>query len=215
MRNTKNLQTIVILEKDSGSPLANLAASCFTQASLHQPTCTDTTHKLVKQHKPDLAIIDLDMVDGEIQEFIKSLKNSSPQTTCIVASYIEEDKEIFLALKAGAKGYLLKDKEEDQLLKHIVNIMDGQPTVAPSIAYQMLGYFHKQPDFDNQEALSERENQILKLIASGKKRALVASELNISMNTVASHLKAIYRKLNINSRAEATLEAVRRGLIKK
>ena len=79
----------------------------------------------------------------------------------------------------------------------------------------MLGYFHKQPSFDNNVQLSERESEILKLIAKGLKRAEVAKQLNISLNTVAAHLKTVYRKLNINNRAEATMEAFRRGLIKK
>lgn len=210
-----NLKSIVVLEGASGSPLASLAASHYNQAELLQVNSINTALKSIKKNKPDLAIIDLEVVNGEAPNFLKSIKSSSPETTCIVASYIEEDKEIFHALKAGAKGYLLKDKEEDQILKHLVNIIDGQPTVAPAIAYQMLGYFHQQPNFENQEKLSDRESEILKLIASGYKRAAAAEKLNITLNTVATHLKAIYSKLNINSRAEATLEAIRRGLISK
>jgi len=215
MKNNNNLQTIVVLEDVTNSLLANLSATYNSHAELLQPKSLDIAQKIIKKHKPELVIIDLGIVHGQIPEFIKSIKNSSPKTTCIVASYIEEDKEIFLALKAGAKGYLLKDKEEDQILKHLINILDGQPTVAPAIAYQMLGYFHHQPSFENQESLSDRESEILKLIASGLKRSTVAEQLNISLNTVATHLKAVYSKLNINSRAEATLEALRRGLIKK
>lgn len=210
-----DLKSIVVLEESSGSPLTSIAASHYTKAELLQINSISTALKSIKKGKPDLAIIDLEAVDGQAPEFIKSIQKNSPETTCIVASYIEEDKEIFHALKAGAKGYLLKDKEEDQILKHLVNIVSGQPTVAPAIAYQMLGYFHQQPSFEDQEELSERESEILSHIAHGHKRAAVAEKLNISLNTVATHLKAVYRKLNINSRAEATLEALRRGLIKK
>ena len=215
MKKHNNVQSIVVLEATEMNMLAALAGSHYRQAELLKTSTIDKAHKVIKKHKPDLAIIDLDVVDGMTPEFIKSVTTCSPGTKCIVASFIEEDKEIFQALKAGAKGYLLKDKEEDQILKHLVNILDGQPTVAPAIAYQMLGYFHQQPSFDNDAQLSDRESEILKLIASGKKRAEVAETLNITMNTVATHLKTIYSKLNINSRAEATLEAIRRGLIKK
>jgi len=212
---SNRLKSIVVLEADTESLLATMATSHYTKATLHQSGCLKETQKIVKKQKPNLAIIDLCLVDGQVHEFIKALRTSSPETTCIVASYIEEDKDIFQALKAGAKGYLLKDKEQDQILKHLVNILDGQPTVAPAIAYQMLGYFHQQPNFDNDVQLSNRESEILKLIASGHKRAEVAEVLNITLNTVATHLKTVYSKLNINSRAEATLEALRRGLIKK
>ena len=215
MKNNNNLQSIVVLESTASTLLAGVAATYCSHAELFQPSSINKAHEVIKKQQPDLAVIDMDVVDGKIPEFLKSLKTSSPKTTCIVASHIEEDKEIFIALKSGAKGYLLKDKEEDQILKHLTNILDGQPTVAPAIAYQMLGYFHQQPNFDNQETLSDRESEILKLIASGYKRAAAAEKLNITLNTVATHLKAIYSKLNINSRAEATLEAIRRGLISK
>lgn len=215
MTKNKKLQSIFVLEDNAVSLLANIAASHYPNAELFQPNSINNAQKTIKKIKPDLIIIDLGLLNGEITEFIKSIKINSAKSTCIVASHIEEDEELFLALKAGAKGYLLKDKEEEQILKHLVNILDGQPTVAPAIAYQMLGYFHQQPNFDNQESLSNRESEILKLIASGHKRASVAEKLSISLNTVATHLKAIYSKLNINSRAEATLEALRRGLISK
>ncbi|VAW94247.1 hypothetical protein MNBD_GAMMA21-2067 [hydrothermal vent metagenome] len=215
MKHAKKLQSIFVLEDNPASILANIAASQYPNAELFQPNSVDNAQKIIKKNKPDLIIIDLSLIDDEITEFINAVKINSPKSTCVVASHIEEDKELFLALKAGAKGYLLKDKEEDQILKHLINILDGQPTVAPAIAYQMLGYFHRQPNFENQEALSDRESEILKLIASGHKRASVAEKLSISLNTVATHLKTIYRKLNINSRAEATMEALRRGLIKK
>ncbi len=215
MTKNKKLQSIFVLEDNTVGLLANLATSHYPNAELFQPDSVDKAQKIIRKQKPDLVIIDLGLIDGEITEFIRAIKINSPKSICVVASHIEEDTELFLALKAGAKGYLLKDKEEDQILKHLVNILDGQPTVAPAIAYQMLGYFHRQPDFENQEILSDRESEILKLIASGHKRATVAEQLNISLNTVATHLKAVYSKLNINSRAEATLEALRRGLIKK
>ena len=188
---SNRLKSIVVLEADTESLFATMATSHYTKATLHQSGCLKETQKIVKKQKPNLAIIDLCLVDGQVHEFIKALRTSSPETTCIVASYIEEDKDIFQALKAGAKGYLLKDKEQDQILKHLVNILDGQPTVAPAIAYQMLGYFHQQPNFDNDVQLSNRESEILKLIASGHKRAEVAEVLNITLNTVATHLKTV------------------------
>lgn len=209
------LQDIVLLETSDSDQLAQMLADRYPFANLYPTSCPVQAGKLINRHQPNLAIIDLDVVDGQTAEFISKLRSVSPQTLCIVASFIEEDTEIFYALKAGAKGYLLKDREPDQMLKHLENILVGQPTIAPEIANHMLGYFHKQPNFNNTEQLSDRENEILALIASGMKRAAVAKQLNITLNTVATHLKAIYNKLNINSRAEATLEAVRRGLIKK
>jgi DNA-binding NarL/FixJ family response regulator len=210
-----NFQNIVILENADTRQLTQLLADQYPRATLHHTSKPRQANSLVSRHQPELAVIDLDVINGETPGFIRQLKSDSPQTMCVVASYIEEDTEIFYALKAGAKGYLLKDRETDQILKHLENILAGQPTIAPQITYHMLGYFHKQPNFSNEEKLSDRENEILALIARGLKRTEVAAQLNISLNTVATHLKAVYSKLNINSRAEATLEAVRRGLIKK
>ena len=209
------MQTIVILESNEENLLVPLIAAEFSSAKLFHSDSPKNVLNHIKKLKPNLAIIDLDMVDENIPDYMRSLRAYSPETIYIVASNIEEDKDIYLALKAGAKGYLLKDKEQDQILKHLLNTLDGKPTVAPAIAYHLLGYFHQQPNFDNEVQLSDREGEILKLIATGLKRAEVARTLNISLNTVSTHLKAVYSKLNINNRAEATLEALRRGLIKK
>jgi len=209
------LHGIIILERSEENLLTPIIAAQYPSVDLHHLDSPKVARKYIEELKPDLAIIDLDLIDGDIPDYIKSLRSVSPETTYIAASNTEDDKEIFLALKAGAKGYLLKDKEEDQIIKDLLDTLSGQPTVAPAITYQMLGYFHQQPNFNNDAPLSNRENEILKLIAKGLKRSEVASELNISLNTVATHLKSIYNKLNINNRAEATMEALRRGLIKK
>ncbi|MEJ2392938.1 MAG: response regulator transcription factor [Gammaproteobacteria bacterium] len=206
---------ILVIEKAEEHQLQRKLMGHYPGATIHQASNLTEANALCKRVMHNLVIIDLDFADDDITALIRKLRSCAPQTTCVLACYIEEDMHIFHALKAGAKGYLLKDREPDQILKHLDNILAGLPTIAPEIAHHMLGYFHKQPNFDNAEQLSDRENEILALIANGHKRTQVAEQLNITSNTVASHLKAIYSKLNINSRAEATLEAVRRGLIKK
>ena len=206
---------ILVVEQSDAHQLLRMLTGHYRDAAIFHACDLVEAETLLNQRRPHLAVIDLDFADDAITEFILKLRACSPQTSCVVASHIQEDTRIFQALKAGAKGYLLKDREPDQILKHLDNILKGLPTIAPEVANHMLGYFHKQPSFDNNVPLSERENEILALIARGKKRTDVAQELNITTNTVSTHLKAIYSKLNINTRAEAALEAVRRGLIKK
>lgn len=169
--------------------------------------------EVFNQQKPDLIIIDLAMINGQKSKLISNFVKNSPGSTCVALANEDEHEDIFLALKAGAKGYLYKETSDEQLIKHLDLIIENRPDVSPAVAYQMIGYFHKRPMLLQETILSERECEILKLIARGKKRAEIAELLNISVNTVATHTKSIYNKLEINSRSEATREAIQRGLI--
>lgn len=211
------MKSILVLEKPKAgeTELATLLAQQYEQAQLIQKTSRKEARQIISRLAPELAVLDIELLDGQAPEFISSLLTMSPRTTCIVVAFENQHEKIFRALKAGAKGYLYKNNIEDQLLKHLDKILNNQPDVSPAVAYQMIGYFHKQPELPDDMVLSARETEILSLIASGKKRAEVAEKLHISLNTVATHIKAIYRKLDISSQSEATLEAIRRGLIKK
>lgn len=206
---------ILVIEKAEKHQLSNMLTSYYLCSTIYHASDLSEAYKLCTRYMPRLVVINLDFADDDIGMLIQKIRRCSPHTICVIACYIEEDRHIFYALKAGAKGYILKDREPDQILKLLDHILAGKPTITPEVANHMLGYFHKQPYIENSVQLSSRENEILRLIASGHKRAEVAQQLNISINTVATHLKAIYSKLNINSCTEATLEAIRRGLIKK
>jgi len=116
-------------------------------------------------------------------------------------------------LSAGAQGYLLKQQPADQLGRQLVQLHDGIPALSPSIARRIMEHFRMTgPVADDDAGLSDREKQTLGLIARGFRNVDVAESLGIAESTVASHIKSIYRKLGISTRAEASWHATRLGL---
>ena len=161
---------------------------------------------------PDIALIDLGLPDGSGVELIEAMQRKSLATLCIVASIFDDDGHIFPALRAGACGYLLKDQPIDAIVAALTGIAAGQPPLSPAIARRMLAFF--QPaQARPAPALTERETEVLRLIAKGMTQAETARLLGISQHTVAGYVKELYRKLNVSSRAEAALLARDMGLV--
>ncbi|MCK9538967.1 LuxR C-terminal-related transcriptional regulator [Dokdonella sp.] len=158
---------------------------------------------------PALALIDLGLPDGSGEELIEFLQPRG--TLCIVATVFDDDAHLFPALRAGAQGYVLKDQSPEALAELLTGIANGQPPLSPSIARRLLRHF--QPEPAGAAPLTPRETEVLGLIAKGLSVAEVAGLLGLSRHTVAGYLKDVYRKLAVGSRAEAALEAMRRGLI--
>lgn len=165
------------------------------------------------QQRFDIALVDLNLPDGSGVDAIRRIKRQFPETLCIVVTIYDDDTHLFPALQAGAQGYLLKDQSKQQITRRLKGIAEGEPPLSPAIARRLLGHFgdHSLPGEGN---LTAREREVLSLIAKGIKLAEVAGMLEISRHTVAGYVKEIYRKLDISSRAEATLEAARLGLIR-
>lgn len=164
---------------------------------------------------PPLALIDLGLPDGSGVRLIEALRAQPGHVLCIVATVFDDDAHLFPALRAGADGYVLKDQTPEALADMLRGIAAGQPPLSPSIARRLLRHFQPEPApaTTTDEALTARETDVLRLVAKGLTVAEVAGMLDLSRHTVAGYLKAIYRKLSVNSRAEAALEATRRGLV--
>ncbi|WP_271679436.1 response regulator [Thermomonas mangrovi] len=163
---------------------------------------------------PALALVDLGLPDGSGIQLIEALQQRGAGTFCIVATVFDDDAHLFPALRAGAQGYVLKDRDRDALAAMLRGIVDGQPPLSASIARRLLRHF--QPAVDAGEAqvpLTPRETEVLRLTAKGLTVGEVATVLALSRHTVSGYLKDIYRKLSVGTRAEATLEAARRGLV--
>lgn len=164
---------------------------------------------------PPLALIDLGLPDGSGVQLIEALRAKAAPTLCVVATVFDDDAHLFPALRAGAEGYVLKDQSHEALAEMLRGIAAGQPPLSPSIARRLLRHFQPAPAaaVDEAEALTGRETDVLRLIAKGLTVGEAAGLLDLSRHTVAGYLKTIYRKLSVNSRAEAALEATRRGLV--
>jgi len=160
---------------------------------------------------PPLALIDLGLPDGSGIELIEQLQPRG--TLCIVATVFDDDAHLFPALHAGAQGYVLKDQAPEALAAMLAGIAAGQPPLSPSIARRLLRHFAALAPAAPPAALTARESEVLRLVAKGLSAGEVAQLLQLSRHTVAGYLKEIYRKLSVGSRAEATLEALRRGLV--
>ncbi|OIQ65283.1 transcriptional regulatory protein DegU [mine drainage metagenome] len=163
------------------------------------------------------------MPDASGLELIRALVELRPQARSVVVTIFDDDDHLFPALQAGAFGYLLKDRPKIELRAQLRRIQDGEPPLSPSIARRMVQHFtrlHAGPapllnrDQEEQIALTERESEVLQLVGKGYTLPEIAVQLGLSRHTVADYVKQIYRKLNISSRAEAALEAVRRGLVR-
>jgi DNA-binding NarL/FixJ family response regulator len=166
--------------------------------------------------KPPLALIDLGLPDGSGLQIIEALKRDVPNCVTVVSTVFDDDAHLFPALRAGAQGYVLKDEPIESLATMLTGIVSGQPPLSPSIARRLLRHFQplgSTPTGSNDSELTARETEVLRLIAKGFTVPQVADTLTLTRNTVAGYLKDIYRKLRVSTRAEATLEAARRGLV--
>lgn len=178
-------------------------------------TVTEGRDWLLDSAPPDLALIDLGLPDGSGIELIQLLNRRSPQTVCVVATIYDDDAHLFPALRAGARGYILKDRGYDEAARLLQGISAGQPPLSPSIARKILASFQSPiPAADpEQPSLTPRETEVLRLISKGMTLAETAKLLQISRHTVDGYVKDIYRKLNVSSRAEAALTAHTLGLL--
>ena len=161
-----------------------------------------------------LALLDINLPDGSGIDLARDITAKSNDTYIVMTTIFDDDKHLFAALQAGAKGYLLKEQPRTQLIQHIQGILKGEPPLSPSIARRILAYFQDAPVQKSGSCLSKREEEVLTLAAKGYKTKEISKMLEISLNTTAGYLKSIYKKLNISSRAEATLEATKLGLVK-
>ena len=161
----------------------------------------------------DMALVDLGLPDGSGLDIIRRIGQRSPRTVCIVTTVLGDDAHIVSALAAGAQGYLLKGQPAEQLSRQLVQIEHGVPALSPTIARRIMEHFQRTGPIDNEtEQLTPREVEVLTLIAKGLRNSDVAIALGLAETTIATHIKTIYRKLGISSRAEAALHANRMGL---
>lgn len=181
-----------------------------------------TARALLAQAHYGLAVVDWGLPDGDGGVLIRWLSVHRPDTVVVVATIHDDDAHVFPALRAGASGYVLKSQPTEVVKAQLRRIEEGEPALSPSIAARLLRHFHGTDGQGTGAAagpeaeavrLTEREREVLRLIAKGFKAAEVARLLSLSPYTVTGYVRDIYRKLGIRSRAEATLEAARRGLV--
>jgi len=208
------MHSILIVDDHSyaRSLLREIVQSIFEHATIEEAATVSQAKKLINKKTFNLALIDISLPDGNGIDLVKKIFQLNVQTYIVMTTIYDDDQHLFDSLRAGASGYLLKDLSKEELKKQISGIIQGHPPLSSSIARRLLSYF-KKPVQSTKHNLTPRETEVLCLIGKGLSRQEVANKLGISVNTAAEHIQNIYQKLNINSRAEAALEACRLGLI--
>jgi NarL family two-component system response regulator LiaR len=143
---------------------------------------------------------------------IEDLAVLAPEIRILVLTTFVDDEQVFPALRAGADGYLLKESGPDELLRAIHDVAEGRSPLHPAIARRVLQGLSQRPAATSGDELTEREREVLGLVARGRSNKSIASALTLSERTVRSHVSSILAKLHLSSRTEATLYALRHGL---
>lgn len=164
--------------------------------------------------KPDVILMDIDMPGINGLEGLRQVREVNQDIKILMLTVFDDNKNVFEALKNGANGYLLKKTPPAKLLEYIGDVASGGAPMTSSIATQVLKMFSEMPlQTNNEYNLSEREKQVLQLLVNGYSYKMIASEMFIAIDTVRSHIKKIYEKLQVNSKSEAVAKAFKDKLL--
>jgi DNA-binding NarL/FixJ family response regulator len=166
--------------------------------------------RLITEQRPDVVLLDLRLPQLSGIEVMKRIRPQLPEVRFLVLTTYDTDEYIAPALAAGAQGYLLKDATPEELAQAVRSLMRGGAALEPGVAAKLLVSMSEHNPADD---LSARELEVLRLLVSGASNKAIATKLNLSENTVKSHLSHIFDKLNVQSRAEAVGVALQRGLV--
>jgi two-component system response regulator DevR len=172
---------------------------------------------MVADEPPDVILLDLHLPDGSGAEFCRQLLKVTPQSRVLILSAYDDDQEVSAALISGASGYVLKTVGGERLADNIRSVYGGEVLLAPTVAAKVVRQLSRlKEDTGRQEealeVLTPREREVFFLASRGLKNAEIAEELYLSEKTIKTHLRNIYNKLNLASKAELRLFAVRMGL---
>ena len=168
---------------------------------------------MARELKPDVILLDLVMPRKDGVQTILEIKKDNPEARILVLTSFAENHQVFSAIKSGAMGYLMKDTSSEELIQAIRDTFNYQPAMQPKIARQLMQDIQSQDSKPGSEmALTEREIEILQLVALGKTNQEIADDLVLSERTVRTHITNILAKLGLSNRTQAALYALREGI---
>ena len=166
---------------------------------------------------PDVILMDLRMPEMNGIDAIAKIVAAAPQIGVIVLTMFEQDESLFAAMRAGARGYLLKGADRDEIVRAVLAVQAGEALFGPSVAQRLINFFSQSesPTITSFPQLTIREREVLHLIAAGRTNAAIADELVLSLKTVRNHVSNIFAKLRVADRAAAIIKAREAGMGRK
>jgi DNA-binding NarL/FixJ family response regulator len=164
-------------------------------------------------HRPDVVVMDLQMPDLNGIDATRELRRAVPEAAVLVLTMFDDDDSVFAAMRAGARGYVLKGAEQQEIARAITAVAAGEAIFGPAVATRVLTYFATPPVTPTPfPELTAREREVLDVLATGHPNHQIAQQLGLSPKTVANHLSAIFAKLQVADRTQAILRARDAGL---
>jgi DNA-binding NarL/FixJ family response regulator len=224
-RNSQSNLSVLIVEDDRGARerLASAIQALPDMQLLDAVSTLSAAREVIESTWPDVLLVDLGLPDGDGTELIRDVSSSPGRCEIMVITVFGDEKDVLRAIEAGASGYLLKEEESEQIGRCIHQLIEGGSPISAPIARHLLSQFRKEGVADTDTAhnsdsdapqLTDREIEVLRLIAKGYNSNEISNVLDVTYHTVTSHVRNIYRKLAVHSRSEAVFEAVQRGLVK-
>jgi DNA-binding NarL/FixJ family response regulator len=208
---------VMLVEDDPGFARRFVEAIAMSTSVRLTRTCHGVKDALehLATEQPDVLLVDLGLPDGNGIEVIRHAVARYPSCDVLVVSVYGDKTNVLKSIEAGASGYLLKDGLREDILQHIDDLRRGGSPVSPLIARQLLRRFQpvRQSETPPGEHVTERELEVLNLLARGFNYQEIAVLLGVSKHTIGTYIKRMYRKLHVNSRSEAVFEAQRIGLL--
>ena len=165
----------------------------------------------IYQHKPDVVLMDIDMPGRTGIEAVREIRTFDANMAIIMLTVFDDNTHVFEAIKAGASGYLLKKHISTKLFESITEVLEGGAPMSPSIARMVIN--NMQRPSENPYQLTSREKEILTALSTGNSYKMIAAQFNISIDTVRTHIKKIYEKLQVHSQTEAVSKAINEKLV--
>jgi len=167
----------------------------------------------IKSYNPDFILMDIDMPGMSGIEAVQKIRKFNTKVPIVMLTVFDDNSHVFEALQAGASGYLLKKHISTKLFDAIQEVLEGGAPMSPSIARMVLASMQQKPAIENPYQLTAREKEILTSLSKGNSYKMIASEFDISIDTVRTHIKKIYEKLHVHSQTEAVSKALNEKLV--